>query len=86
VDELLASDFVNHMALPTQLTHRELYKQVIVETRTAFPDWTIEIEDLIAEGNKVVGRWRAHGTHTGKAWGMTPAGKYIRTKLDFVHF
>src|SRR5262249_900366 len=58
VEELLAPDFINH-ELPVEHTapHRELYKQAIIENRRIFPDWTLVIEDLIAEGERVVARW-----------------------------
>jgi steroid delta-isomerase-like uncharacterized protein len=77
VDELLSPDFVNHeIESATPSSHRELYKQAIFETFAAFPDWTITIDDLIAEGNKVVMQWRAQGTHTGEGMGA-PTGKQI---------
>src|ERR1700730_11320274 len=79
VDELLAANFVNHEVMDTTLSHRELYKQAIFETRAAFPDWTITIDDLIAEGDKVVARWRGQGTHMGTAWEKSPTGKQITT-------
>jgi predicted ester cyclase len=64
VDELLAADSVNHEVVEDTTTpHRELYKRAVVETRIAFPDWALYIEDMIAEGDRVVARWRAHGTH-----------------------
>jgi steroid delta-isomerase-like uncharacterized protein len=77
IDELLAPDFVNHEVPTTEVSHRELYKQAVIENRAAFPDWSITIDDLIAEGDQVVARWRAQGTHTGKAWGIEPGGKHL---------
>ena len=78
MDELLAADFVNHEVEETTTPHRELYKRAVVETRTAFPDWTLYIEDMIAEGDQVAALWRAHGTHTGKLEGLPPpAGKRL---------
>lgn len=63
VDELLAPDFVNHEFLDdtSSAPHRELYKRAVVETRSAFPDWALSIEDMISEGDLVVARWRARG-------------------------
>lgn len=75
VDELLAADFVNHAVGDAPAPHRELYKRGVVETRIAYPDWTLVIEDLVAEGDRVTARWRAHGTHTGELEGVTPTGK-----------
>ncbi len=75
VDELLAEDFVNHAVGDAPAPHRELYKRGVVETRTAYPDWTLVVEDLEAEGERVTARWRAWGTHTGELEGVTPTGK-----------
>ena len=74
-DELLAEDFVNHAVGDAPAPHRELYKRGVVETRIAYPDWALVIEDLVAEGDRVTAHWRAHGTHTGELGGITPTGK-----------
>lgn len=77
IDVLLAADFLNHeLEEKTRESHRELYKQGILETFQAFPDWTTTIDDLIAEGDKVVIQWHARGTHTGEGLGA-PSGKEI---------
>jgi predicted ester cyclase len=44
---------------------------------TAFPDYHVTIEDLIAEGDKVVVRYTARGTHRGVFLGTAPTGKAI---------
>jgi predicted ester cyclase len=38
---------------------------------------TSTIEDLIAEGDKVVARWRSHATHQGDYMGIAPSGKEV---------
>lgn len=76
VDELVASDFVGHgTAADGGDQGRDAYKQFVVEMRSAFPDLQITVEDQIAEGDKVVTRWRARGTHTGVFQGIPPTGK-----------
>lgn len=45
---------------------------------TAFPDVQITIEDLIAEGDKVVARLRASATNTGPFAGQPPTGKKVQ--------
>ena len=45
--------------------------------RTALPDARYEVDDLIAEGDKVVVRWRLLGTHLGDFRGMAPTGRAI---------
>ena len=77
IDELLAPDFVNHEVKDASASHRDLYKQAVIESRTAFPDWSLIIDNLIAEGNQVAAHWRATGTHTGQAWGTEPSGRQL---------
>jgi steroid delta-isomerase-like uncharacterized protein len=53
-------------------------KRFMGEFRRAFPDFHSTIEDQIAEGDKVVTRWRMRGIHRGEFRGIAPTGK----KLD----
>lgn len=46
--------------------------------RAAFPDLHFEIDDLIAEGDRVVTRWSASGTHLGDFQGIPPTGRRIK--------
>ena len=67
-DELHAANFVNHDPCGTPETvNLEAYKQGIIDTRTDFPDFHATIEEMIAEGDKVVTRWTCTGTHKGKS-------------------
>src|SRR3954453_13059567 len=54
---------------------REGLKKVIGMYRQAFPDLSMSIDDQIAEGDKVVTRWTATGTHQGELMGAAPTGK-----------
>jgi predicted ester cyclase len=82
VDELFHPDFVDR-STPDQLPGREGVKDYISMVRTGFPDIFITIEDLIAEGDKVVVRTTWRGTHQGEYEGMKPTGKCItRTMIQ----
>lgn len=50
-------------------------KEAVSLYRSAFPDLHFTIEDLIAEGDRVVVRWSARGTHLGDLMGMPPTGR-----------
>ena len=76
VDELVASDVVIHAS--REIQGPAGIKQVSASLRQAFPDLHVAIEDQIAEGDKVVTRWTARGTHTGAFQGMPPTGKPCR--------
>ena len=76
VDELLSPDYVLHIDAPGA-SDREGYKQAVIMHRTAFSDFYFTIEDMIAEGDKVVLRATLRGTHTGDFMGIGPTGKPV---------
>ena len=43
--------------------------------RSAFPDWREEIVELVAEGDRVAGRFKCYGTHRGEFLGAAPTGQ-----------
>ena len=77
LDEILAPDQVNGGpgALPGIPPGPEGNKMLITAYRNAFPDIHFTIDEQIAEGNTVVTRWTAHGTHSGEFAGLPPTGK-----------
>jgi steroid delta-isomerase-like uncharacterized protein len=52
-------------------------KRFMGEFRSAFPDFHSTIEDQIAEGDRVVTRWRMRGTHEGEFRGIAPTDSQI---------
>jgi predicted ester cyclase len=56
----------------------EAAKQEAADFRQGFPDVIITVEDLIAEGDKVVARWRSRATHQGEYMGIAPSGKEVQ--------
>jgi len=77
VDEVAASNLVIH-ASSQDIRGREGAKQFVMMFRTAFPDLRFTIEDQIAEGDMVVTRWTARGTHRGDFQGVPATGREIR--------
>ena len=55
----------------------EALKQFLASMLAAFPDIRFTIEDLVAEGDKVVTRWSCTGTHRGEFMGLAPTGKQL---------
>jgi len=74
-DEIVATDYVNHKAVPGQKPGLEGYKEVATAVRTGMPDIQYTFEDQIAEGDKVVTRYTAKGTHQGELFGIAATGK-----------
>ncbi len=50
---------------------------LVMMFRTAFPDWVEAVEDVIAEGDKVVVRVAGTGTHQGEFQGIPPTGRRV---------
>jgi steroid delta-isomerase-like uncharacterized protein len=80
LEELLDPDFVDHDALPGQPPGREGHQQILAAFRSAFPDLNVTTEDIVAEGEKVVSRWTARGTHQGELLGIAPTGNGVTIK------
>ncbi len=84
-DDLVAPEYVDH-------THQhqglESFKQLFEVAFKAFPDWHENIEDIIAEGDKVWVCVRATGTHTGE-WNLSgvplpPTGRKVTMMMVFI--
>ena len=72
--ESMSPDYVMHY--PTGPVYGiEGAEQYATMWWTAFPDIRFTIEDLFAEGDKVVLRWAVRGTHQGALQGIAPTGK-----------
>jgi predicted ester cyclase len=52
-------------------------REIISMYRTAFPDIQFTVEEQVAEGDMVVTRWSARGTHLGTLGGIPPTGKQV---------
>ena len=77
LDEVVAADVLTPNMIANMPRGLEGAKLVHQKTLTGMPDYHTAIEDLIAEGDKVVARVRITGTHTGNFYGIAPTGKYI---------
>jgi steroid delta-isomerase-like uncharacterized protein len=76
-EELIATDYTYHEPTAGEKRGREGFKQLITMYRTAFPDVRLTVEQQIAEGDLVVTRWTARGTHRGELFGTAPTNKQI---------
>ena len=77
MSEFFGPDAVDHFALGGQGSGIQEMKDALVCLRRAFPDATFTIEDLIAEGDKVVARSIFTGTHRGNFLGMAATGNAV---------
>jgi steroid delta-isomerase-like uncharacterized protein len=75
-DELIASGYTHHDPSTPELGRGpESEKKRVTLYRTAFPDFRISIDDLIAEDDRIAIRWTCRGTHKGDLSGIAPTGK-----------
>jgi predicted ester cyclase len=74
-DELVHPDFVNHEAPPDNPQGPEGLKETVAWLRELWGPMRAEIEDEIAEDDKVVARVTMHGRHLGEFLGKPPTGK-----------
>src|SRR5260370_35034071 len=77
IDDLFAATFHHHNPGVPNGGSREGFKQFNSVFRSAFPDLRITQNDVIAEADKVVTRFTAHGTNQGELQGIAPAGKPV---------
>ncbi len=83
IDELFAPDFVEHQA--GIKPDRPGVKASIQELRSAFADFHLQVEDAIANGDRVWLRLHATGTHEGPFMGVPATGRRIDvTVIDIV--
>jgi len=84
-DELVAPDVLIHMPLPVEAPRaHEAFRQLWAMLLRGLPDLHLTIEDLIAEGDKVVMRASVTGTHQGQYMGVQPTGKSITYNEIFI--
>ncbi len=85
LDEFVAADFVDYNPSPGFTPDLEGLKQAYNHFLAAQPDGYHIVEDMIAEGDKVMTRVSAYGTHTGELFGIAPTGKQVSMTGIAVH-
>lgn len=82
VNDLIGDNYVEHEETPGIPPTKEGVKQWAKMMRNAFPDLKVEVEDMIAERDKVVIIGRMRGTHRGELFGNKGSGRKLN--LPFV--
>ena len=77
-DEIFAKEYVGHDPnMPREIRGPDEFKQFARMYRTAFPDLKLVVEEQVAEGDLVVTRFTATGTHRGELMGIAPTGAKV---------
>jgi predicted ester cyclase len=83
----LAGDFVEHEAAPGLAPTKDGVKRFFQLYVAGFPDLRFDVQDILTSGDKIVGRFRASGTHEGEFMGMAPTGKPVDVEgIDIIRF
>jgi len=84
-DELIHPGFVDHEpAHPEQPTGPESVKQTVRRLHATFGGLRFEVEDEIAEGDRVVQLVVMSGRHTGALMGREPTGKTFAVRHTYI--
>lgn len=80
IDELITSDSVCHtdhesLRGPVEFKERQYWPFL-----AAFPDLRVGVEAIIADGDHVVVRWTAEGTHSGESMGLRPTQEAVKLR------
>jgi predicted ester cyclase len=84
IDDVVAPNLLFHAPVPVGANGVEALKQVMAILLRVYPDLHLVVEDLIAEGDKVVGRTTVTGTHRGEYMGIKPTGKPVTYNEIFI--
>lgn len=84
IDELFEPDAAIRTPLPIEATGAQAVMEVFTRLVGAFPDLRVTIEDLIAEGDKVVSRNTVTGTHRGDFMGHPATGNSVNYSEIFI--
>jgi len=77
IDEVFEPDVLIRTPLPVEATGAQAMKEVFGRLRRAFPDLHVAVEDLVAEGDRLVSRNVVTGTHQGEYMGLSPTGRSV---------
>lgn len=73
VDGFVAEDYLNHNRMVAD--GREANRAFWARWFAAFPDTQVELEDVVTDGDRVVGRFTYRATHVGSLMGEQPTGR-----------
>jgi steroid delta-isomerase-like uncharacterized protein len=84
IDEFVEPNVLFHAPVPMDATGVQALKQVWAVLLRAFPDLHVTVEDVVAEGDKVVCRNTVSGTHQGEYRGLPPTGRSVTYNEIFI--
>jgi steroid delta-isomerase-like uncharacterized protein len=87
IDDYLTEDYVNHLLPPGAPQGPQGEKLLVGQFQQAFPDYTISMERIVGEGDKVMAHWSFRGTNSGEFQGIPATGKQVHVQaINFFRF
>lgn len=77
IEEFFAPTYRRHLTPTTAPLTREGQRERANRLGAAFPDATVALEDIIAEGDRIAYRLTIRGTHRGVFQGIAPTGERV---------
>jgi len=84
IETSVAADHADHGPDGTDVGRAHIIEE-LNDYRTAFPDLRMTFEDQISEGDRVVTRWTATGTHLGPFQGIPATGRQAKVSGIFIN-
>src|SRR5215213_11194663 len=80
--EIVDTDAPDNELLPDDPPAKliDTFKETFAEAREGFPDLSVTVEEVMAEGDRVAARVTIRGTHHGEFQGIAPTGKRVEVK------
>ena len=75
--DYITEDSIDHNPMPGQPPGLEGVKYIFKSLKAAMPDFSEEIVDMVAEGDKVVVQSISRGTHQGELMGIPPTEESV---------
>ena len=86
LDEILSPDYIRHDPNPLMKDiGREEYKEAFRRLWRAFPNAKWTLQDLLSDGDKVIGRWTFRGTHEGQFFNLPPTSKEVSYPIQAIY-
>ena len=87
LDEIFSPHFVGHATGGATWRGPQAVRDLVLQWRLAFPDWTETAHDFVAQGDKVAVRYTSRGTHAGELLGVSPTGRVVEiTEMAMFRF
>lgn len=80
LETFISPEYIDHNAEPGSPRGPELVRAHFTAIRTTFPDFSMSIEQMLADGDFVVTRVSGRGTHDGEWMGIPPSGRVVHLR------